>query len=379
MKVLYIIHSCIMGGATISFMNLMQGLTKVGVKPYIVHPKPKDNELELIKKFELLGAKCYTTNIPVSIVNSNSLFLKKIAKSVFIHFENRKFCNHLIKIVKKEKIEIIHTNTGIVHGGYLLSKKVKLPHVWHLREYQTLDFNWSILPSLNKFKNYLKDSYTICITKDIQSYFELSECSKSNVVYNPSMSLKNIKHINDTKNYFLIANRVSKEKGIEDVIDVFSEFSRINKDVELKIAGFGNESYISFLKEKCLLYGIAKRVVFLGYCKNVPELMTHAKALIVSSFSEGFGRMTAEANMIGLPVIGRNTAGTKEILDQTNGGFLFNSKKEMLECMKKISNMTDKNINEFMKEPKKIAQNLFSTEQSIKNVEKIYKDILKNS
>ena len=45
MKVLYIIHATIMGGSTISFKNMIDGVVKRGIKPIIVYPRKQYNGL----------------------------------------------------------------------------------------------------------------------------------------------------------------------------------------------------------------------------------------------------------------------------------------------------------------------------------------------
>ena len=44
MKVLYILHSSIMGGATISFLNLLTGIKLKGVDPYVIINKEIDDD-----------------------------------------------------------------------------------------------------------------------------------------------------------------------------------------------------------------------------------------------------------------------------------------------------------------------------------------------
>ena len=143
------------------------------------------------------------------------------------------------------------------------------------------------------------------------------------------------------------------------------------------LLGFGDEKYIGQLKSICKDKGIESNVEFLGYKENVLEYIKQAKALIVGSFYEGFGRMTAEANMLGIPVIGRNTGGTKEILEMTKGGFLFDTVEEMVKYMKEIVLKTDKEIQEFMILPQKTSVDLFSNEQHIQKVIDLYNIVLK--
>lgn len=376
MKVLYIIHSCIMGGATISFLNLAKGVQENGNEIVIVYPKNSDSDNILIEKLSELGVKCHSASVVSSFNRRGHFFLITLIRLFFIFLQKIRFYVELKKIIKTEKPDIIHTNTGVVHEGFFVAKRFGIPHVWHLREYQTKDFGWKPFPSLKRFKSMLSKSFTISITKDIQSFFELDNDKKSFVIYNPIYSKSEIKESDYSGNYFLVANRVSKEKGIEDIIKAFALFSKQNNSFVLKIAGFGDEEYINALKNESKELKISDRVQFIGFTDNVKSLLLHAKTLIVGSYFEGFGRMTAEANMLAVPVIGRNTAGTKEILVQTKGGWLFNSIEEIKDEMEMVSKMASSEISSFMIEPTHKALELFCSEQHIDKVLELYKFIL---
>ena len=371
-----------MGGATISFANLIKGVRKAGNEVVIVYPLEKD--ISIIKNLEFLGCKC----IGVKRVPCSWFFFTGVRRKVLFPLDIARlvvkkpiFYSQLNKIVRSENPDIIHTNTGVVHEGVLVARTLRIPHVWHLREYQLKDFKGHPYPTMDSFKRKLKKSYSVCITKDIQEYFGLKNYTYSNVIYNPIMSESYSPKKNDElsgKNYFFVANRISREKGIEDIISAFAGFYKTNPNYKLLICGFGADEYIDYLKRMCYEKDIQNSVEFLGYANSerIYEFMYSAKALIVASYNEGFGRMTAEANMLGIPVLGRNTAGTKEILDQTKGGFKFETPEELMSKMKEISKMTEIEITAFMKEPQKEAKELFSNEQHVRKMLELYESIV---
>lgn len=368
MKVLYILHSTVNGGATISFKNLINGVVKMGITPIIIYPKGQHNEV--IMDFEKMGIKCFPCRIVLSITSNTknlgiiSSFVKLFILKVLSFF-------NLLRIATKTNPDIIHTNTGVIHEGYFVAKTLKKPHVWHIREYQTKDFNWKIFPSKNSFEKKLSKSYSVFITKDLQKYFN-QEIHHSKVVYNPIFDSDEINTINfSTKKYFLIANRISKEKGIDDIIKGYASFCKYNNEYKLKIAGFGDEKYIQNLKTLCENLKIINQVDFIGYVADVRELIYNAKILFVGSYYEAFGRMTAEAILLGTFVIGRNTGGTKEILELTHGGFLFNQYQEIPSLINSYLN----NDNSIDYDYKKLAIKFFSKEMHCKNIIKIYDEI----
>ena len=104
--------------------------------------------------------------------------------------------------------------------------------------------------------------------------------------------------------------------------------------------------------------------------------MKNATALLVGSYFEGFGRMTAEASFDGCIVIGKNSGGTREIISQT-GGFLYNTQEEMLAFMEDVANFTEEKYYSIAKKAQQVAQNLFSIENYTEKIYSIYTKILK--
>lgn len=367
MKVLYILHTIKTHGSNISFQKMIDGLVKDGVTPIIIFPYKKGNH-DLIMNFKTKGFQCYSCPIvqtrsypQIKISTYFFYFLLLFPKIISFFF--------ILIIAIKTKPDIIHTNTGVVHEGYCVSKILRIPHVWHIREYQTKDFGWDILPSKQFFEKELFDSYGIFITKGLQSYFMHD---KSKVIYNPIYSIDEINKLNPKKEkYFLIANRLSKEKGIEDIIRGFALFCQFNNEFKLYIAGTGEKAYISDIKQLCEKLKIVQKVIFLGHIADVRELIMNATILFVGSYYEAFGRMTAEANILGTFVIGRNTGGTKEILELTKGGVLFDNYKEIPTLITNYLN-TDKR---FMEEVHAIAKQNYSTQNHCKQIMQVYNNI----
>ena len=114
------------------------------------------------------------------------------------------------------------------------------------------------------------------------------------------------------------------------------------------------------------------KIIFLGYRKDVDVLMSEATALIVASQFEAFGFITAEAMFNGCVVIGKDTGGTGEQIDNMEklagvpSGFRFVTTQELIDAMKYVV----RNPVPFS-QLQKISRNvvkLYSSESSAKSV-----------
>lgn len=377
MRILYLIHSTIEGGATMSFLTLIKGMMALNITPYVVIPQKEHISSMFLDEINRLGINYYKVYLCQSVLVSpqkSQDYLKYWLKKYTMPIRQWYSQKRLELLIKDIKPDIIHTNTGILHDGFEVSKKLNIPHVWHLREYQDLDFKLNIYPSFNSFCQNLKHSYVITITKGIMTHFHLQNYDKAYTIYNGVFSQKDNYYNPNKSNYFLCASRISPEKGIDQVIKAFSKLKQKENHYKLLIAGSGDDKYINKLKLLTQQLNCEEDIIFLGFIKDIKSYMLKAKALIVASYNEGFGRMTAEACFCGCIVIGRNTAGTQEILNET-GGFLFNNINELSNAMNTVIHLPLKEYKLMAHLAQSKAIRLYSIENYIDQVHNIYKQI----
>ena len=379
MKILYILHITKMHGSIISVLNTIKGLKQKGVEPIFVLPSGEICDEELSENISDLGGKVYYLPLVQSIISKNSYRTFSCKQKIRFFYDilcQKHHCyKQLLNIVREERPVIIHTNVGVIHEGFWVAKRLGIPHVFHIREYQDKDFGWKILPTKKIFCLMLKTSNVITITDALKEYFGLRNSNNAVTIYNGIYS-QNRTSLNFPKErYFFCASRISKEKGYIDVISAFARFSISHPNYKLLLAGDGNEDYIKKLKNIIRQHSCEEKIVFLGKINNVYDYMKHARALIVGSYYEGFGRMTAEAAFAGCFVIGRNTGGTKEILDKIEGS-KFENIEELIAAMNNIAKLQDDEYEKIVNENQNQAVKLFSIEQNRDNTYNFYKKIV---
>ena len=374
MKVLYLLHTSGMDGSTISILNLLTNINKT-VIPIVVIPKGKNDKLvNLLKQLKIKYYQCLRA--PFSAIPQEYSLFQKLIYLIKLYIKKIIYVITILWIVKKEKPNVIHSNVGVLYEGFRIAKFLNIPHVWHLREYQDRDFNLNFLYGKKYFEKMLTSSYVICITNDIKEYFNLKS-PKTTTIYNGIYKKEHIA-LESKEKYFLCASRITPSKKLEDAIKAFASFDANQKDKwELIIAGNGEEEYTNYLKNLSYKLKCQSNIKFVGLqsSDSVFLLMKKAAALIVASQNEGFGRMTAEACFAGTMVIGRNTGGTREILDKINA-CAFYTIPELVEKLYEISEAvnTDAYITR-IKHSQFIAQQLYSIEQNVNNTFNFYKYI----
>ena len=97
--------------------------------------------------------------------------------------------------------------------------------------------------------------------------------------------------------------RLEKEKGVRDLVTAFSLLANWQKNVELRIAGYGSE--FSRLQAMIRDLQVEGRVQFLGPVphRNVPQVLHEADIFVLPSYTEGSPVAALEAMLSGLPLI----------------------------------------------------------------------------
>jgi glycosyltransferase involved in cell wall biosynthesis len=388
MRVLFVTSSTTThGGGSKSFLQMLKGLIPYGIDPLVILP---DNN-GLYHVLQQAGIMCIALKYPyrLSIYPPKKsswidlvLYIPRLIYGVII---NSLSCIQLLKISKHFNPDIIHTNVSVTAIGYYVARLLNIPHIWHIREYADLDFNFHYFPSkrlqLHRYRR--PNSYTICITKDIQKHHALNTWSQSAVIYNGILPEKELYYQKNKKPYFLFAGRIEQAKGILFLIDAYADYyKRTASPIPLYIAGSGTNQYVKLVQDKISQHQITDHVVFLGMKDDILSLYREATAIIIPSISEGFGRITAEAMFSGCLVIGNDTAGTKEQFDigkEITGeeiGLRYTTRDSLVQHMIDVTHKHIETYESMILRGQKTAATLYSTEQHAKYVYEFYKNIV---
>ena len=350
MTVLYVLISTDpFGGATKSFLLLLQGVLKSGVKAIVVVPDANgiyDTLCGMGVKVIVVSSKGNTWTGARTLKHKILYVPRQLGRVVVNNLAHRK----IEKLLRDEIIDIIHSNNTVTDLGRHLAECRKIPHLYHVREYGDKDFGLRYFPTNRSFHKYLNTSnvYTVCITKDIQKHHGLLNNPNSRVIYNgiiDCFSDDNLKL--DGRDILLYAGRIEPTKGLLDLVQAYAIYlGQVERPLPLVVAG---EVFDVCYKKKVddFIYNnkLNDYISFIGKCSDMPALYKKAKAIVISSEFEGFGRCMPEAMSYGCIVIGHDTGGTKEQFD--NGltltgrdiGFRYNDSEKLVNSLLGVHNL----------------------------------------
>ncbi len=321
MKILYISHIGYINGAPKSLLEYLENIKEKGVTPIVLLPQKGNFRVELNKK----GIR--NRIIPYS----NCVYKGERNYQTYVNyfFHNIKAIKEIVSIIKKEKIDIVHSNTQVVDVGAIAALIAGIPHVWHFREYVKEDFELEFLfPHIQRLL-VKKSVACIAIADGIKQKFDALYNIKTICMYNGIKKDSYYCPI-DTKTSeknslkLLLAGSISEEKGQIDAIRAVEILVKRGINVELLIIGDGDRNYIDKLKSYVKKQALNHYITFLKFTNELQEIRKQSDVILVCSKKEAFGRVTAEAMMTGKLVIGSNSGGTPELIGANEErGYLY--------------------------------------------------------
>ena len=381
MNILFFAHTSGVGGATLSLLGIIDELREKN-QIYVVVSIRKGFLVDELRK----------RNIPVYHRHSfmwmlapaktpAGTFIKKIIyKGLCL---NNYLCAYsLKKIVKKQNIDVIHTNASVINTGGILSLMTGVPHVWHIREFAQEDFAFFSVWKYQRICNFMNShsDKVVAVSKAIAEKFQDKIApDKLEVVYN-GVKKENKQYKTEIKGKqdiveYLISGSIVAQKGQEAAIQAVALLvKRGYSNLHLFIAGAGDTSRLEKLINE---ENLTDYVSLLGIVKDMPALRKRMDVELVCSACEAFGRVTVEAMMSSNPVIGSNTGGTPELIQDGVTGYLYQygNTEELadrmeifLKCPEEIRRLGD---NAYL-----YAAEEFTAQKNAERILEIYKELV---
>lgn len=348
MNILYITQwfSSEGGGGEVVFINVAKGLAKRGHIINVISHKLKNTADE-----QTQGLKIHRINPKLSnqlpSISDNFLFM------ILGIMEG-------IKIIRKNKIDIIHSNNFIsVIVGRILSKIFDIPLVTtiHYVYYQTPELwsKWAKQEGVSKLSKILGpylEKMTIRMNADVvhtvskATYDDVKKINKKSKVVIITNGLYPEKYLGyfseEFNNYIVFIGRLVFYKNVNFLINAFTHVLEKIPDAKLVIIGDGP------LKDE--LYDLVtqnhleKNIIFIGFNDGDRkfELLAKSTALVQPSLAEGSSMVAIEAFALGKPVIMSNLKCSNELIVNGINGFTLPPDDQKQWAEKIVMLLTDK-------------------------------------
>jgi len=380
MKILFVAHSSeLNGGANRSLLSIISFFSEN--QNYDVEVLLPSSIGKMNDTLDKMNIKWFTVKYNI-IVSKNQSGLNGIFRALNIlrKFTQDFFTSILIRRkISKSNYDLIYTNTRVIFIGAFIAKWLKIPHIWHVREFIN-ENNLKTIYSSERMMDFFS-SKLIVISNSIKDslIYKKIRPEKISVVYNGLKIPENLieKQLNNKETNVLIAGTLIPAKGQLDAVKAMKIIQDKGfNDVNLYIAGTDPEknqknNYRNLIEEFIKSYQV-RNVIFLGEVENLDNIRKVTKIELMCSSNEAFGRVTIEGMLAKNIVIGSNSGATPEIISHGKTGFLYEA-GDFIDLAKQIESVLVNNysLGEIRKSSELLVYENFNIVKNLKKIEKI--------
>lgn len=384
-RILFIANCTELYGANRSMIDLAVGLQKLDQDVFFFIPqeRPENNNQrrQIKKELEKYGFTFVFLKYCTSVHSgdekglSGRMVRKEINKRCLVSME---------KYIIDWNIDIIHTNSLTHIIGALLSKRTHKPHVWHIREMLKDHYNLFFDNNL-AYKCALRNAdQIICISNYVRNVYRWLLLGTKVITLHDGFNVDKyiLNGVYKKKNDFfniILCGTINASKGQFDAVRAINYLVHNYKlnNVHLTIVGNGYGEYLKKIYEFISYNNINNYVDILPFQEDLRELRRNADIALTCSQSEALGRVTIESMLSENLVIGAESSGTAEIIENNVTGYLYEVGNAEDLCKKIYYAVTHWEEQErLIRNAKEYAKSNYDIEDYAKKVLGIYKNLI---
>ncbi len=301
------------------------------------------------------------------------------------------------RLARREKIDLIHTNTIHNLHGFLAARLAGVPHIWHIREIVVQN---RLLGAMETFLVKRFSTRFIVMNQVIAAGFTRRGGGlPANIAklydgvdleeFHPEISGQRIRRelgINDSAPLIGTVCRLDPWKGLELFLEAASQIHRTLPETRFLICGGeidGHAGYEALLREKTRSLGIDNAVLFTGWRyrhRDIPEVYGALEVSVqCPTYPEPYGLANVEAMASGVPVVAAAHGGPTELCVNGETALLVSPQDPRAAAEATLALLKDSaRAKEMGEAGRRRVERLFDRRRCVRELEGIYQEILKN-
>lgn len=310
-------------GASLSLLNVMEEMVCRGNEVYYVATSG-----DIIPQLEERGIQCTTILSYTMRRSENEAGIKNTIKYLLKSLVNWWAIIQGKKKLRKYNFDVIHINGIDNHVGASIASALKIPYFWHIRQFLQEDLGKRLVREEVVLKYLKKADGVIGISKAVQYKYETLLQRPVKVIYNGiplrNYELGTVSRFENQKIQILLAGRITENKGQMEAVRALGLLKEKGIcNIAMTLVGNAEPIYLSHIQQEIKKNSLQEMVTVLDYCDDLNELRRKSDIGLVCSKNEAFGRVTIEYMCAEMLVIGANTGGTLELIEDRRTGLLY--------------------------------------------------------
>ena len=337
------------------------------------------------------------TNKPVLVDGINTYYFKNLS---LCFSKNMNFplpyCAPIIIKREIQNFDVIHIHdyrtflaAAIHHYAvkynipYILQPRGSMPLLGKINQKKVFDYFFG--------NSLVKDAKRIITSSKVESsyyYSSLPDLDTSKLIYIPNGlnieeycklpekgAFKKKYSINENDLVILSLGRIHEIKGLNILIEAYSNLVKFYDNIKLIIAG-PDDGYLKKLKELVENLNLSDQIIFTGplYEQEKIKAYVDADIFVLSSMYESFGNVVFEAIACGTPVIITDRCGVSDIVKNEAGFVIEYDPSQLFNALNVL--LSDQELRERLGENGiKMVNDYFAWNKIAHSFENIYKNI----
>ena len=318
-----------LNGANISLLFLHKHLAELGENTFFV--LPCHGQLEDLLRANALDYA--VLGVPPLQWTSGLSFTPAEEQARIDEWEPnlREGTNRLEGFIARNGIELVHENTSGSFMAARAAEELGRHFVWHLREFNEEDHRQRLWASYHPYDFFGRADACICISRSVfDKYRPLVGSDNLHLIYNgispEAYSVEGHLPFEAADGSVLLscAGRIFPGKAQLDLVKAFVALAPRHPETRLCLAGScSDQDYLDKIMGLVEAHGLSGRVQITGVVEDMRSVWAETDIAVVPSRFEAFGRCAVEAMMAGCLVIGNDSGGTAEIVEDGTSGLLY--------------------------------------------------------
>jgi FkbM family methyltransferase len=389
--IFYLHSASVSGGAELCAYELISRIIedqKQFVLPYVVLPAEgpmADRYCDLAVGMKIIYSQPWVSGMKIlqakPWTNGSGLSPSETVQKKLL---NTTATVQLAEVFESFKPSVACTQTIVMPWMANVATAYGVPHVWYIHEFGDIDHGFNFDYGYQESLRFIgRNSEFVVANSNAVAKHIAAGINKEKIItlhYNvlkppttdkaPDIFKKNVLKL-------VIAGRIMPSKGQLDAVKALKILRDRKVEAELLIMGaVGSDEYMKQINDYVQASSLPEKVHFLSHQENPGDYMKLADIYLMCSKNEAFGRVTAEAMLLGKPVVGSKSGGTLDIVSDGVDGFLYTpgDVKDLASCVEKLAH-NDEKLKQFAKKAKENAKKKFNNNHYEVSL-KIFKDAM---